>query len=289
MKKTLVLLLALVTAVSFPLSLSSCRVLFTGEETSHDPGSILSPEDIESIFAEVSDEVTEKYPTQTDSDGELIVYWLEGGSVWHASKRCPSIQKADADNLLCGGTADAVSAGKTRPCKICAEGIGFDEATDVTTDTERIETGEETEQYPKKYDATGALIVYWLDGGSVWHESDRCPSVTKADLSSVRSGTVNDAYYKGKKRACKICSPNSTETPDITVSTTEPDVTTERYLKEYDANGNLLVFWTESGSVWHECRACSSLSNTAADAICRGTESEALAQGKQRACKICSD
>ncbi|MGM9641607.1 MAG: hypothetical protein ACI3XI_00215 [Eubacteriales bacterium] len=282
MKKSLVLILTLVTAVSLVVAFSSCRELFTGEETTHYSGDILTPEEIESIFAAVSDTETEKYPTDTDSDGELIVYWLKGGTVWHVSKNCSSIQKSASENILCGSTDDAVAAGKSRACKICSAGKELEDDTDITTETSHIEAGEETVRYPKKYDSQGALIVYWLDGGSVWHESDQCPSVMRADPSSVRSGTVNDAYYKGKERACKVCSADSTETPDKSDSNEVADATTERQLKESDTAVDLSVSVTQSGSVWHECGSCSGLSNTADDSIYGEMFSKAVEQGKRR-------
>ena len=56
----------------------------------------------------------------------------------------------------------------------------------------------------------------------------------------------------------------------------------------YSQDGKLLVYWTKSGSVWHESASCSSLANTPIENLVCGSEDEALSAGKERACKKCS-
>lgn len=46
-------------------------------------------------------------------------------------------------------------------------------------------------------------IVYWTDGGSVWHTDKECTSLSHS--VDIRSGTVEKAIGCGKSRACKRC------------------------------------------------------------------------------------
>lgn len=64
-----------------------------------------------------------------------------------------------------------------------------------------------------------------------------------------------------------------TDTDDASVSNTEP---TRKFL----------VYWTDSGEVWHIDATCSSLKN--AQNLHSGVESEAQAAGKSRVCKRCA-
>ncbi len=59
----------------------------------------------------------------------------------------------------------------------------------------------------------------------------------------------------------------------------------ENYTADTDAYGNVIVYWTAGGSVWHIDRNCSALSNSAA--VESGTIKEAEMAGKSRACKKC--
>ena len=139
----------------------------------------------------------------------------------------------------------------------------------------------------------GELIVYWLPNGSVWHASANCSSVERA--TAVESGYISDAMSKGKDRSCKLCSAdidyviatgNSESTMNI--EPTEPEQETDKYSKEYAEDGSLIVFWTNSGSVWHQSSHCSSLANTAKENLICGSEDQAVAAGKERVCKKCS-
>lgn len=46
------------------------------------------------------------------------VYWVAGGSVWHLTDRCSSL--ARSKQILSGTVEEAISAGKSRACKICS-------------------------------------------------------------------------------------------------------------------------------------------------------------------------
>ena len=186
------------------LSFHGCVDRLTGEDSVYSTGEILTPEMIESIFNEISTPVTEKYPTETDELGSMLLYWLEGGSVWHASLSCGSVAKASPEKLHQGNITDAIAAGKERGCKVCAKNLVFD----TVVSTELDETSEKVlhDKYPKDYDSDGNLIVYWVKGGSVWHVSKKCSSLSKSSDTDILSGTESDAITSGKERACKKCS-----------------------------------------------------------------------------------
>ena len=84
-------------------------------------GDKLTPELVESIYAALSAAATEKYPTETDANGRLIVYWTVSGSVYHSSASCGSIKKLDPTEVRSGTEKDALRVGKERPCSVCTK------------------------------------------------------------------------------------------------------------------------------------------------------------------------
>lgn len=196
--------LCLIILLSF--SALGCVERFSGEDARLSTGEVLTPEMIESIFAEISAAVTEKYPMETMDDGSVLVYWLSGGSVWHASLNCGSMSGASSENLSSGSISEAVASGKERGCRICAKELEPTEQT-VLESTEDLTDSDETvgEKYPKEY-LNGELVVHWLKGGSVWHVSRNCSSLAKSSDADIVSGTEAEAINSGKERACRICS-----------------------------------------------------------------------------------
>ncbi len=73
-----------------------------------------------------SDEITsEKDIAQDETDenndnSDSIVFWTEGGSVWHISPTCSHI-KNSSKKIFAGTTNDAVKAGKTKQCASCSD------------------------------------------------------------------------------------------------------------------------------------------------------------------------
>ena len=62
---------------------------------------------------------------------------------------------------------------------------------------------------------------------------------------------------------------------------------TEPFVQDTDNEGNLLVYWTKSGEVWHINKKCSALANSVN--IESGTEEVAIVNGKERLCKRCGE
>lgn len=185
---------------------------FIGESTEPDSLKVLTPEEIESIFTAISYEESEKYPVETDANGMNVVFWLEGGAVWHVSRACSTIEKADPSKVNSGMVRDAMKSGKERPCKICGKDAEYPESlgTDTPDDSSGIEaesiSAVETEKYPKEYGEDGELVVFWVESGKVWHESRHCSSLSRSDPAKILHGSVTDAVASGKERVCKNCS-----------------------------------------------------------------------------------
>lgn len=188
------------------LFFSSCIDRLYGFETDYSTGVLLTPEMIDSIIDAATVEKIEKYSVETAENGELIVYWLSGGSVWHASKACSSV--ADGNNVKHGFVSDAIAEGKDRPCKICTKNLDYVQPNEeISSETEEDLTSvEETLKYPKDYSEDGTLLVYWTKSGSVWHESSSCSSLSKTAKDNLVCGSTDDAISAGKERACKKCS-----------------------------------------------------------------------------------
>ena len=79
--KRLSIVAMLARVLLFVLLFSGCVDRFTGENSGSETPKVLTPEDIESIFASVTDNEIDKYPSDTDEAGNEIVYWLKGGEV----------------------------------------------------------------------------------------------------------------------------------------------------------------------------------------------------------------
>lgn len=272
------------------LLLNSCSGRYSSEEDTLYTGERFTPDKIDSIFDALSEEITEKYPIDTYYDGRVIVYWLEGGSVWHLSRSCSNLQNAEPGTILSGDVYEALKAGKERGCKNCAK--DSDITAHITdSQTEQPSSPETAERYPKEYDSAGELIVYWLEGGSVWHESAKCGTVTKADPAKLLRGTPQDAFAAGKDRACKVCSADSEITVFVPETTIIPETTwtpTTTIPESIGADNRDIVYWTDSGSVWHISIDCSALARTDPENIRTGDVSKAIEAEKERACKKCS-
>lgn len=77
----------------------------------------------------------------------------------------------------------------------------------------------------------------------------------------------------------------SGETDDVMqlIETTQPTDSSDNVSNEREAVDT--VYWTPNGSVWHITKECSSLSRS--KNIVSGSESDAIAAGKERVCKRC--
>lgn len=63
-------------------------------------------------------QAAEDVTIETNEDGEVIVYWLENGSVWHADPNCQHIKGKE---YLSGTIDQAIENGMNRLCKSCED------------------------------------------------------------------------------------------------------------------------------------------------------------------------
>lgn len=85
-------------------------------------------------------------------------------------------------------------------------------ASHSTTESESEGTQKDTEGTERnetesiEIEGGTAIIVYWTEGGSVWHVSRDCYHIKNKD---VISGTVEEAEKTGHDKACKTCNKKS--------------------------------------------------------------------------------
>ena len=92
-----------------------------------DAGATVTPEELLEMSRELftqGEETTENPETESKEPETLApdatVYWLKGGSVYHADKQCRHISHATPEELHEGCISDAVLEGKERLCSSCA-------------------------------------------------------------------------------------------------------------------------------------------------------------------------
>ena len=211
------------------------------------------------VTTNIADEVpestiseTEKYPKKYDTNGELIVYWLESGSVWHESAKCSTIINADSAKIHIGTANEAYSNGKERACKTCSS-----DSTVVIPETTKVP---ETTRIPET---------------TRTQETTRTPETTKAPETTRIPETT--------KTPDTTSAPETTRTPETT-RVTETTKTPESTSNPEDAR---TVYWVTEGYVWHYSKDCWTLDDSLF--IYSGYATDAKAIGKERACKVCAD
>ncbi len=106
--------------------LSSCRTHGLLSDDFY-AGDTVTPEALLEISREIFTE-TEEPTTEPETESrepetlapDATVYWLEGGSVYHADKACHHISHAEPENIKEGKISEAVACGKERLCSSCA-------------------------------------------------------------------------------------------------------------------------------------------------------------------------
>ena len=92
-------------------------------------------------FNPVSAESLEEMQANAIELGDGTVYWTASGSVYHLNKDCGHI--INSTEIYSGTAAGAMEAGKTRPCKSCAQKSG-DETLQALSASEDAEVTDDT-------------------------------------------------------------------------------------------------------------------------------------------------
>lgn len=108
------------------LSMSACRSHgFLSDD--FDAGDTVTPEELMEISRELFTHAETPAPeSETESQvpetlaPDATVYWLKGGSVYHASRDCHHISHAALEDVAEGQIPEAVAQGKKRLCASCA-------------------------------------------------------------------------------------------------------------------------------------------------------------------------
>ncbi len=142
-----------------------------------------------STTAEAKAKISSKKLTLTvGSQKKLKVKGTTKKITWKSSKKTvASVTKKGVVTAKTAGTAvitAKIKGGKALKCKVTVKNKAAAAAA-AGGDTSGNSTG----------------TVYWVSGGSVYHLSKDCPSLSRS--SNIQSGTVEES---GRQRACKNCS-----------------------------------------------------------------------------------
>lgn len=93
-------------------------ILLAACTPTEDPGESLSPEGLASLSAELFTEA--EMPDEADGfHNREVVYWTEGGTVYHRDRDCYHLKRAEA--VTEGSVKHARKEGKERVCSACGE------------------------------------------------------------------------------------------------------------------------------------------------------------------------
>ena len=106
------------------LGLCACLLTACAREEGFSAGTEMTAEELrlyrEKLLAQKEEAPAEKEPEdEAPTDvSELVCYYTENGSVWHADRNCSYLKRSQ--NVLEGSVEGAAIAGKERPCSGCA-------------------------------------------------------------------------------------------------------------------------------------------------------------------------
>ena len=107
----------LIAGILLTLLLCACSV---NEATVSYNGTELSAEDIFALsdqFPRETEKESETKAEETVEPADGIVYFSEGGEVWHEWRTCGHLSQKN--DIFCGSIEDAMAAGKERGCYYC--------------------------------------------------------------------------------------------------------------------------------------------------------------------------
>ncbi len=117
MKVKIFICICCVACVLMPM-LSSCRDygILSDDFVA---GDTVTPDELADISREIFEEKSEATKEPETLAPDATVYWLEGGSVYHAKADCRYIAHADAEKIKTGHISEAIADGKERLCASC--------------------------------------------------------------------------------------------------------------------------------------------------------------------------
>lgn len=226
-----------------------------------------------SVISSVSKEVESKTDPSSD-DMEGCVFWTKSGTFWHTSITCHYLSRSKT--IIHGTVEDAMFAGKSGICSACSKrsdgnGIELLDEDDGKEPTNQ-DIVEETSE-----------IFFWVKAGKVYHKSADCRYISNSE--NVICGTEEEAKESGKERICSVCGVPSAYDEEMSSDKTDNSDEEVQPSDEYEAE--CMVFWVNSGKVYHTEADCRYISNS--KNINVGTLEEAEKAGISKPCSACRD
>lgn len=224
-----------------------------------------------SVISSVSKEVESKTDPFSD-DMEGCVFWTKSGTFWHTSISCHYLSRSKT--IIHGTVEDAMFAGKSGICSTCSKrsdgnGIELLDEDDGKGPTDQDAVEEVSEKF------------FWVKSGKVYHKSADCRYIS--NLENVICGTEKEAKESGKERACSVCGASSAYDEEMSSDKTEDGSEEVQPNEVYEAES--MVFWVNSGKVYHTEADCRYISNSKNINI--GTLEEAEKAGISKPCSAC--
>ena len=172
-------------------------------------------------FNPVSAESLEEMEANAIELGDGTVYWTPGGSVYHLNKDCYHI--LNSTDIVMGTAAEAMEAGKNRPCKYCAQKSGDEtlQALSNSEDTTAANTTKRTqslEEIQANADALGNGTIYWVESSPVYHLDKDCSILSDPEITEMYAGNAETAKKEGKDIPCELCAQDASSTSQTDVA-----------------------------------------------------------------------
>ena len=133
---------------------------------------------------------------------------------------------------------------------------------------------------------TEDTVFYWTDGGGKLHLFMTCQALSKTDLSKIKQGFLEDAYYANKTEPCSFCLKNANLTVD-NFPVFVPSETGKETTEETIQNDRDNYIWTKGGTKLHLFENCTYLSKTPEENKIRGSKESALEYKISEICSSC--
>lgn len=209
------LFLVAAVAVVCVLALTGCRT-----QSAFSAGTPLSADELEVLRSSLSEggeiEPTEgeiSLPETSENGGDSAneegnassgefdenktdIYYTENGTVYHTNRDCSYLKKSA--NVICGSVAQAEQSGKAQICSACTDESEVEKSPESSGGGSEGQTADSDVLVSEN-----KTIVYYTDGGEVYHFDKNCTYLKDSKL--VNEGSMNAASAAGKNRACSRC------------------------------------------------------------------------------------
>lgn len=198
----------IIITLSMAMLLSSCSY-FSSDRARFGGGELLDDERISEIKAELfSDTETGTSSAQsTDEDNGQIPDDTEKGhnnsEETEIKNETPTNNEIQSSSVENDNTAEHVTEGNEQDGNEESSSQNSDEGEDSAQDDNEESFTQGGEEDDSEQGSEEESVVYWTEGGSVWHVSKECSSLKNS--KNIISGSVEEAQNAGKERVCSRC------------------------------------------------------------------------------------